>query len=214
MNLQPLFQAQKQISERIVKEKGLEGQDLLAKDIRALLTELGELSNRERSFKYWSKDQEPVTELAYAICRKCGGSGTPIGIPVETGIDCWNCEGTGELVSNPLLEEYADCLSFILKIGNDLGITHEDICIEDDLTGEDVTETFNLLFISVTTLSMYLDVNIPASITKEDLKEAYHDIIERFVGLGESQLGFTWDEIVTAYYKKNEENHRRQESGY
>ncbi len=191
MNLQPLFETQKMLDDVIEKEKGLEGHDLLDKKILALQVELGELANEWKGFKFWSNNQTPNN-----YCKACQLIETP-----------HNC-------ANPLLEEYADCLSFILCIGNDLGITHEDICIEGDLTGEETTETFNDLFYYVTALNVYLDVNIPGSITTEDLKEVYHDIFECFVGLGESHLGFTWEEIEQSYYEKNKINHERQANGY
>ncbi|WP_176714346.1 dUTP diphosphatase, partial [Limosilactobacillus reuteri] len=41
----------------------------------------------------------------------------------------------------------------------------------------------------------------------------YGRIIMVFLGLGKL-LGFTWDEIEQAYFKKNEVNHKRQDSGY
>ena len=190
MNLQPLFEAQKKLDEHIERSKGLEGTNLLPEKILALQVELGELANEWRGFKYWSENRFPQTKVFKTV---------------DTDM---------KVKINPLLEEYVDGLHFILSIGNDLGITHEDICVEDDLTGEDTTETFNDLFNYVTTLNVYLDIKIPASITREDLKEAYHDIFECFVGLGESQLGFTWEQIKQAYFAKNKENHRRQENGY
>src|SRR5699024_6234025 len=104
------------------------------------------------------------------------------------------------------LEEYCDCLHFILSIGNDLGITHENICVEDDLIGINATETFNILFSHVSGLHTLLDVNPPAIVTDEDIKDVYHDIFECFVGLGEADLGFTWEEIEQSYYEKNKIN--------
>src|SRR5690606_21727353 len=97
MNLYKLFKIQAKLDEKIVKEKGLEGQDLLDKKILALQVELGELANCWRGFKYWSNDQEPITK-----------------------IDIGNSQYS---IVNPLLEEYVDCLHFILSIGNDIGIT-------------------------------------------------------------------------------------------
>lgn len=61
MNLYKLFKIQAKLDEKIVKEKGLEGQDLLDKKILALQVELGELANEWRGFKFWSNDQKPRT---------------------------------------------------------------------------------------------------------------------------------------------------------
>ena len=58
------------------------------------------------------------------------------------------------------------------------------------------------------------DVTIPATIANEDIKELYHELFECFVGLGEIDLGFTWEQIETAYLDKNKINHERQENKY
>lgn len=59
MNLNKLFEMQRELDEHIIREKELEGQDLLPKKILALQVELGELANEWRGFKFWSNDQEP-----------------------------------------------------------------------------------------------------------------------------------------------------------
>src|SRR5690625_3159189 len=71
MNLQKLFKAQKQLDDHIVKEKGLEGQDLLDKKTLALQVELGELANEWQMFKFWKEDQKANTEVMYCLnCEK------------------------------------------------------------------------------------------------------------------------------------------------
>src|SRR5690625_2546043 len=111
MNLSKLFKIQKQLDERIVKEKGLEGQDLLDKKILALQVELGELAQNWRGFKYWSNDQDPrIKDYKQMRCKWCNGSGDD-----GTGV-CPDCRSSGDVYKeyNPLLEEYVDCLHFIL----------------------------------------------------------------------------------------------------
>ncbi|KAB8126946.1 dUTPase [Gracilibacillus oryzae] len=112
------------------------------------------------------------------------------------------------------LEEYIDGLHLILSIGLELGIHHNDIVIENDLTGETTTETFNILYSYISTLRSYLDVNLPATITNKDVKCAFNELIECFVGLGEKDLRFTWEQIEKSYMLKNVENHKRQMQGY
>src|SRR5690606_38322929 len=105
MNLSKLFKIQKQLDERIVREKGLEGQDLLDKKILALMVELGELANEWRGFKFWSKDQEP------RFGGYCGCDDGYVDIYLgygEVGQKlCPQCEGEGTL-PNRVLEEYVD----------------------------------------------------------------------------------------------------------
>src|SRR5690606_1696390 len=106
MNLKHLFELQAKLDERIYAEHPVqEGENRLAKKILALQVELGELANCWRGFKYWSNDQEPRTKaIDFALWVKNGREVDEEGKPT-------NC------FKNPLLEEYVDCLHFILSIG-------------------------------------------------------------------------------------------------
>lgn len=64
MNISKLFEMQRELDEHIIKEKHLEGQNLLPNTILALQVELGELANEWRGFKHWSNDQEMRREKA------------------------------------------------------------------------------------------------------------------------------------------------------
>jgi dimeric dUTPase (all-alpha-NTP-PPase superfamily) len=204
MNLSKLFQMQKVLDERIEKEHPRhEGEDRLAKKILALQVELGELANEARFFKFWSNNQKPRT-LVYSICPSCDGTGTPKGIPWESGIDCDKCEGTGEIETNPLLEEYVDNLHFILSIGLDLeipeiyGVEFENIYCGDE---PDITNQF----LKVKELAL---LSIPYTHAGE-----WNELFIEFVCLGQ-MLGFTWKQIEEAYMEKNKKNHQRQDEGY
>lgn len=64
MNLEKLFQMQKELDARILAEHPIQkGENRLAKKILALLVELGELANEWREFKYWSNDQKPRARM-------------------------------------------------------------------------------------------------------------------------------------------------------
>ncbi|GGP17408.1 dUTP diphosphatase [Oceanobacillus neutriphilus] len=186
MNLQKLFEIQAKLDAHIVQEKGLEGQNLLDEKILALQVELGELANEWRGFKFWSEDQEPRTykfvELDAHQVRK------------------WN----------PLLEEYVDCLHFILSIGLELGVTDVDISEMGDFTQETTTRTF----ISIQGDIIAIDDDLETFKVKEYAYENYNLLLARFLGLGELQLGFTWEQIEQAYLDKNKINHERQANGY
>ncbi|MCI0766168.1 dUTP diphosphatase [Bacillus sp. TL12] len=54
MNLVKIFSMQKVLDDRIVKEHGLEGQNIFYNMILALQVEIGELANETRCFKHWS----------------------------------------------------------------------------------------------------------------------------------------------------------------
>lgn len=54
-----LYEMQVELDERIIKEKGLEGQDLISNTVLALQVEIGECGNEWRYFKDWSNDRLP-----------------------------------------------------------------------------------------------------------------------------------------------------------
>jgi len=195
MNLYKLFKIQAKLDEKIVKEKGLEGQDLLDKKILALQVELGELAQNWRGFKFWSNDQEPRNKVRID-CYLCDGTGD---VGHYYGEMCPECAGTGNSFENPLLEEYVDCLHFLLSIGleNEIGT----------FTGDE------LMPIKMGTIEFQFITLFKATVTFLEDISYYQEMWELFLGLGE-MLGFTWDEIEQAYLQKNAENHRRQAEGY
>jgi dimeric dUTPase (all-alpha-NTP-PPase superfamily) len=189
MNLSKLFEMQRQLDEHIEKEHPREpGEDRLAKKILALLVEIGELANCWRGFKFWSHDQDPRTYVQDG-CEECVGGLTY----------CEKC------IRNLLLEEYVDCLHFIMSIAIELGYTAEDIYVwDEELEGETVD-----VFIEL----MYWVIRIKSN---DELKRrgAFRTVCYIFFNMDEQRLGFTWEQIEEAYISKNAVNHQRQESGY
>jgi dimeric dUTPase (all-alpha-NTP-PPase superfamily) len=203
MNLAKLFELQRQLDEHIEQEHPRqEGEDRLAKKILALMVELGELANEHRGFKYWSNDQEPRTG------SECSCDDGYIDVYMGHGVVeqdiCPRCEGMGEL-PNTLLEEYVDCLHFILSIAIELGYTVDDLYVwDDELIGK--TED---IFLEL----MYWVVLIKSK-DERKRKEAFRTVCYIFFNMAEQRLGFTWEQIEEAYLRKNVVNHQRQESGY
>jgi dimeric dUTPase (all-alpha-NTP-PPase superfamily) len=62
MELEQLYQMQKELDARIIADKDLEGINLLPNTVLALQVEIAELANEWRGFKHWSKDQQPRRE--------------------------------------------------------------------------------------------------------------------------------------------------------
>ncbi|WP_339147122.1 MULTISPECIES: dUTP diphosphatase [unclassified Sutcliffiella] len=54
MNLQKLYDMQRELDEKIESQHGLIKENLVEEKILALLVELGELANETRCFKFWS----------------------------------------------------------------------------------------------------------------------------------------------------------------
>lgn len=199
MNLIKLFETQKKLDARIVEEKGLEGRDLLPEKILALLTELGELSNEWRGFKFWSEDREPRDgrRIKNYLCSTCG--------PQDDGLcrDCGKETRPNEYMRNPLLEEYVDCLHFILSIGLELEMDNADCWfVENNVRVFQYKDIINQFIFMQGSL---------AELHQGDYE--YDDLFYELLGLGE-MLGFTWDQIETAYYEKNKINHERQNTNY
>lgn len=199
IDLLPLFEKQKQLDEFIIEKKGLQGQNLLANKTLALQVELGELANEWRGFKYWSDNKKPVY-TAQIDCPVCHGKGFKEA--ATFAYDCNRCGGTGYLLKHPLLEEYVDCLHFILSIG--LDIEGDDVSAKwlewkpEVFNTDDIIEQFNIVLWN-------------ANMMRED--DYYQELFQGFAALG-VMLGFTWEQIEQAYHQKWEENILRQQSGY
>jgi dimeric dUTPase (all-alpha-NTP-PPase superfamily) len=188
LNIAKLFEMQRVLDDHILDQHPeLKGQNNLDWKVLALLVELGECANEWRGFKKWSKDQEPRTEKH---CEKCNGDGW-YHDDFLGNVTCKNHK-------NPLLEEYVDCLHFILSIGLEMEIEKIKVL---SLKKETLTVQFIHLFNAATILK----INYSES--------AYLMFLSAFIGLGEL-LGFTWEQVEEAYFAKNEINHQRQVSGY
>lgn len=192
MNLKHLFELQAKLDEHIVKEKGLEGQDLLPKKILALQVELGELCQEWRGFKFWSEDQEPRT--VESIPTDWDDDGTPTE---------WNVNPH----KNPLLEEYVDVVHFTLSVGLEIEIKHE--IFPEPINYGDVVIQFNELFGQISYFASVLN----RENDWEEVESEYERIWSLLFGLA-GLLGFTWEQIEQSYLEKNEINHQRQEENY
>lgn len=210
MNLQKLFEMQRQLDEHIEQEHPRqEGEDRLAKKILALQVELGELANEWRGFKFWSHDQEPRTIAERGVCVHCAGTGNAFFDDDEKEWeDCSYCKGEGEEIYNPLLEEYVDCLHFILSIGLELKAEKYK---PFSLREENIIEQFIGLNFQICRI---FDFDKDKSINYiKKMKVEWYFLVDLFIGLGE-MLGFTWQQIEEAYMQKNAVNHQRQNEGY
>jgi dimeric dUTPase (all-alpha-NTP-PPase superfamily) len=194
MNLQKLFELQRKLDEHIEQEHPRqEGEDRLAKKILALQVELGELANEWRGFKYWSNDQEPRRIDPY--CVECAGTGEVRSLGIVQKCKC-----------NPLLEEYVDCLHFILSIGLEIGFVRKPM---NYLCGHNLIKEFNTMFYLVSKFyEFYFRYGKGCG-----LYDMYEEVLGYFLGFGVA-LDFTLEQIEEAYMRKNAENHTRQENGY
>jgi dimeric dUTPase (all-alpha-NTP-PPase superfamily) len=123
MNLEKLFATQKILRDRI----GYNEPDRFNKLILALLVELGELANEQRSWKYWSKDQTPRTRKSRAPYMDLDDA------------DFYN----------PLLEEYVDGLHVVLDLGIEIDFEHDEWELKPETFGIEIDEVYlQFIFIS------------------------------------------------------------------
>lgn len=206
MNLTKLFETQAALDERIMQEHPeLRGQNNLEWKLLALQVELGECANGWRGFKKWSKDQETRTVKYEEVkCCECDGFGYKLDHGAGSFYECWICKGLGyvdTVKKNPLLEEYVDCLHFILSIGLEID-TKTSLDWDDiEFFETDITEQF----IEITSRILEL--------RSWESSDTWAGLFSEFYILGK-MLGFTWEQVEEAYYAKNKVNHERQESGY
>lgn len=109
----------------------------------------------------------------------------------------WSSKGPSS--KEAILEEYVDCLHFILSIGLESGLT--DINLVRINNTDNLIGQFQNIFAQIITFQHELTLN------------NYERLFNHFLLLG-SKLGFTDEEIHLAYLEKNKVNHQRQDEGY
>lgn len=187
--LERLYEMQKALDARIIKEKGLEGQDLLPNTVLALQVEIAELANEWRGFKHWSNDRVPRTSKIHQ-------------------------DRDAYLETNPLLEEYVDCLHFFLSIARQLNLPSDDLYVWDDVAEGDTAILFSELLHNVGMIHANLMVERPIKDIRSFRREYFRSALFIFYSLGEHRLGLTFEQMCEAYVAKNKTNHDRQTNGY
>lgn len=102
-----------------------------------------------------------------------------------------------------ILEEYVDCLHFILSIGLECGFGHISITPNSSYSNSDL---------DITELLLELNIHI-CNFIKDKTYNEYDVILNKFLVLGES-LSFSLQDIEFSYLNKNKINHERQNQGY
>ncbi|MEK5358829.1 dUTP diphosphatase [Paenibacillus sp. FSL L8-0709] len=195
LTLDQMYEMQKVLDARIIKEKGLEGVNLLPNTVLALQVEIGELANEWRGFKHWSKNQKPRTRAVRSL-----------------GVDDIGVE-RGEAY-NPLLEEYVDCLHFFLSIARQLNLPADDLYIPDDVAELKTVVLFTEILHNVGMIIGGEFLVGGYERFKDEQRHFFRGALACFYSLGEQRLGFSFEQITEAYAAKNKVNHDRQSNGY
>lgn len=99
-----------------------------------------------------------------------------------------------------ILEEYVDCLHFLLSIGLNKNFILDSI-VAGDRKEQDIIQEFHSVFSKAS--KFYQSLN----------REDYIGLFKALLSLGR-KLGFTEEDIIQAYLLKNQINHQRQVEGY
>lgn len=191
-----VFTPQIKLDNRIYEAKGIAASDVFDQKITALHTELGELANNHRGFKYWSEDQEPRTEEIDSYERTYYSPST------------WQPDFSKPIFKNPLLEEYVDGLHFVVSLGVDVGVNPHNPPSTRLRELEGVEQSFNYVHKCVSDLwsNIHFDFG-------NNRRSLWEKLYVHFMDLGK-RLGFTDEQILEAYMEKNQVNHDRQNSHY
>lgn len=219
MNLEKMIDMQKKLDAHITKSKGLKGTGNHDWKTLALDVELSELANEWRGFKRWSEDKKPRT----ALYRWKDALGKMYESPTDPNQLVENFPGIELRTVNPLLEEYADCVSFFLSIANEKGwqerlYLHEEAIWELEETGLQGGITGALLEIKYHLLKSFMEIKPDENIEKlyGMTKQEFHFSTAWFVFVAIGLIGFkfTEEQIGQAYFDKNKVNFERQSNGY
>jgi len=113
---------------------------------------------------------------------------------------CFKFWSTKKPSSNDvILEEYVDCLHFILSIGIEKNFMDISLNFKNDTS--ELSEQFLNLYVNIS------DFIICSSL------DNYLNVFVNFLCLGDN-LGFSKEDIENAYLHKNNINHERQDNGY
>lgn len=110
----------------------------------------------------------------------------------------WSTKGPSE--REVLLEEYVDSIHFLLSLGIEKGLH----TLEDWPTSEIEGELTELFLCTANVIQQFL---------RESTMENYINLWN-YYGAIAGKLNFTYSEIIKAYIEKNEENYKRQHTGY
>ena len=141
MNLNLLFEKQKQLDEYIYKKNNVTAKEVFERKIVALLVELGELANELKFFKYWKEniniDRQRAIEEYIDVIHFAIGLAVDLGINeheyIETQPQDLNklfigITNLATVLSTSREKEHAKTLiNIVIALGYQLGLTEETV---------------------------------------------------------------------------------------
>lgn len=142
MQLNTMFQIQRELDDRIREQHGLIDTDLVPKKLLALQTEIAELANETRCFKYWSHKspsptavvlEEYVDALHFVLSLGLDLGMTDVDVQAAAGLSdlteaflLLNAQ-TAELAKTRHRDAYVALFNVLLGLGEVLGFSAKDI---------------------------------------------------------------------------------------
>jgi dimeric dUTPase (all-alpha-NTP-PPase superfamily) len=104
VDFQKLFELQRKLDDRIIREKGLDGEELIPKKLLAFLIELGELANElPEVFKFWSNKKNNYEK---ALVEYVDGLHFLLSIGLEQGV-LYQCMAIHPIKQSTVFEQFA-----------------------------------------------------------------------------------------------------------
>jgi len=210
--LEKYIQIQHDFDSKVKEQKKitLSDEELFLNTLIALDVELSEFANEGRWFKIWSNNQDPNKKMWVGVDRPQNLLG---------GFDL-RFDGTDQY-ANPLLEEFADGVSFFLSLANQKGwqehlYLHPEAMDElqeagfhGGLNGAFAEIKFNLMKIALTK-----NVKLENTPWQTEHEFSFKNAWFVFMAMGMIGFGFEDEEIFQAYEDKNKKNYARLAEGY
>lgn len=146
MQLEQLFQIQEVLDQKILDNHHLHQQNLIAEKVLALQTEMAELANETRCFKYWSlkapSAREVILEEYVDVIHFVLSIGLALGYQDKLQVSSFmgekeeqelvplfllNVERTTTFYKEQSLEQYQQLFEAVLQLGEALGFTQQEI---------------------------------------------------------------------------------------
>lgn len=223
MNITKMLEMQNVLDTKIETEKKLTWtpEERFVNTVVALLTELAEFANEGRWFKVWSLNKEPNT-YKQVECSFCWGTGDENYEAVQEDaegnggheyITCSDCDGKGYTGdTNPLLEEYVDCVHYFLSLANQKGWQNLMGEYEEDM--EKVRQDGLSVFGGLNKAFIEINYWLTKCVMDKEVNRNFQYAWFAFLSIGMIGFNLTPEQIEAEYLKKNKINHSRQKNGY
>ncbi len=144
IQMERLFSVQRKLDERIEREHQLENKDLFSDKVLAFMTEVGELANETRCFKFWSR--KPPSEREIILEEYVDGIHFLLSLGLECGFEeippfpneereetplqlhflhVFQC--ASQFHESPNRETYHHLFAEYLKLGEGIGFTKDEV---------------------------------------------------------------------------------------